>query len=75
MIYLKLQHLNPHLLLCQMNFIILLNAVGQMMMQIIKAMNQFPQFFIGDVGVQAVWFIIFQVKGIDLLAKDRNGPG
>ena len=67
MIYLKLQHLNPHLLFSNLNFIILFQAQKETLAHSVKAVNQFVQFLVGTAGFQINLCSIGRIQNIDFM--------
>ena len=67
MIYLKLQHLNPHLLFGNLNFIILFQTQKETLAHSVKAANQFTQFLIGTAGFQINLCSIGRIQNIDFM--------
>ena len=67
MIYLKLQHLNPHLLFGNLNFIILFQAQKETRLIPLKLFNQFVQFLVGTAGFQINLCSIGRIQNIDFM--------
>ena len=75
MIYLKLQHLNPHLLFGNLNFIILFQAQKETLAHSVKAVNQFVQFLVGTAGFQINLCSIGRIQNIDFMTQIGNRTG